>query len=142
MIDILTAYTHVREEVKLLSRARFSIEQANNAENLLRNCQQLDSELENWIEEFRNDMPGRDLYWGFIKLDHASQEYYFHRFEFTSMKVAMLLVRYWATFILLHSSMARLEKFQKRARTRLAFGTQGRTAFTGGGTHLRHGNEL
>lgn len=64
-----------------------------------------------------------------MKVDSATQQVFCHRFHFTSVKVAMLHLKYWATFILLQSSILHLERFQESARAHLAWGLQDRTNF-------------
>ena len=123
LIDVLAAYTSVRHEVKLLARAEPRCEQLSNADSLLARCQSLDAELQKWIRDFRRNAGGK-MYWGYMKIDPVTQQSFCHKFRFTSLKVAMLLLKYWATFILLHSSMMRIEKFVVRARTHLALGLE------------------
>jgi len=112
LVDNIAAYANIRDRVKYQEDARSS-KDLNVAESLLLSTLELNTQLSKWLEDFEKTIPGPTFSavpWGD---DIASWEIFSFRFEFTNLKIAMMYLKYWPTFILLNGSMMRIKKHFK-----------------------------
>jgi hypothetical protein len=96
LVDIIAAYANVRNSVKYLEDAGSSPEDLNIAESLLLSTLKLNTQLSKWLEDLLPGPMFSAVPWGD---DIASREIFSFRFEFTNLKIAMMCLKYWPTFI-------------------------------------------
>jgi hypothetical protein len=115
LVDIIAAYANVRDQVKFLEDAGFSLEELKYAESILKSVIKLSEQLSMWFEDFEKSIPGpmfSTIPW---TTDSESQGIFCFRFQFINLKIAMMHLKYWSTCILIHGSMIRIEKYFERA---------------------------
>jgi hypothetical protein len=117
--------------VVLLDAAETCPEGLLNAEAIFRSCRKLDKDLSTWLEEFEKNNPDARLPALPSNADPKSRLVFPWAYQFKNLKVAMLYLKYWATYTLLHGSLWRIDIFRQRMMADIAAGkahSKGNTA--------------